>query len=141
MRRPMLVLALVLSVLSIATPAHAGPLIRGSGVRWTPARVVVDRGTTVRWKAVGGTHHLRAFGGNWTFDRALPAGTTVRRRFGKTGTFRFYCTIHATISQGRCTGMCGRVRVGTSGRDRRPPAPASASDPALARASRPEIPD
>jgi plastocyanin len=35
----------------------------------------------------------------------------VSRRFRRTGTYRFFCSIHGNASGGTCTGMCGRVRV------------------------------
>jgi plastocyanin len=104
------ILALALALL-LAAPAQAAPVIRGSGVSWSPATLRVDRGTVVRWTGVSGTHRVRAYGGNWTFDRSLPAGEKVKRRFDRSGTFRFFCTIHASVSGGACSGMCGRVIV------------------------------
>jgi plastocyanin len=111
MRRSLTFATAAVLVLGLAAPAEAATVIRGSGVSWSPATLRVDRGTLVRWKGVSGTHHVRAYGGNWSFDRALPAGTKVKRRFNATGTFRYYCTIHGTVSGGRCSGMCGRVIV------------------------------
>lgn len=111
MRRTLTLAAAAVLALVLAAPAQAGPVIRASGVSWSPATVRVDRGAVVRWRGVSGSHHLRAYGGNWSFDRSLPAGTTVRRRFNAAGRFRYYCTIHASVSNGRCTGMCGRVVV------------------------------
>jgi plastocyanin len=104
------ILALALALL-LAAPAQAAPVIRGSGVSWSPATLRVDRGTVVRWKGVSGTHRVRAYGGNWSFDRSLPAGEKVKRRFDRSGTFRFFCTIHASVSGDACSGMCGRVIV------------------------------
>ena len=111
MRRTFILLGALALVLGLAAPAQAAPVIRGSGVSWSPATLRVDRGTTVRWKGVSGTHHVRAYGGNWTFDRSLPVGARVTRRFNRSGTFRFYCTIHGSVSGGECSGMCGRVVV------------------------------
>jgi plastocyanin len=111
MRRSLTFATAAVLVLGLAAPAEAATVIRGSGVSWSPATLRVDRGTLVRWKGVSGTHHVRAYGGNWSFDRALPAGTRVKRRFNATGTFRYYCTIHGTVSGGQCSGMCGRVIV------------------------------
>ena len=54
---------------------------------------------------------MRAYGGNWTFSERINAGETVSHRFRRTGTFRFFCSIHGNVSGGDCTGMCGRVRV------------------------------
>lgn len=111
MRRSVTAVLVFVMVLVLAAPAHAAPVIRASGTRWSPATLTVDRGTVVRWKGVSGVHHLRAYGGNWTFERSLPPGTRVQRRFNRSGRYRFYCTIHATVSAGRCSGMCGKVVV------------------------------
>jgi plastocyanin len=111
MRRSLTFATVVLLVLGLAAPAEAATVIRASGVSWSPATLRVDRGAVVRWKGVSGTHHVRAYGGNWSFDRALPADTKVKRRFNRAGTFRYYCTIHGSVSGGLCSGMCGRVIV------------------------------
>lgn len=102
-------LAVCLTIVA-ATPA-AAVTIRGSGTRWRPARVDIDRGDRVRWRAVSGNHTVRAYGGNWTFRERLDQGETVSRRFRQRGTYRFYCSIHGNVSGGTCSGMCGRVRV------------------------------
>jgi plastocyanin len=111
MRRSLTFAAAAVLVIGFAVPAQAAPVIRGSGVSWSPVTLRVDRGAVVRWRGVSGTHHVRGYGGNWSFDRDLPAGTKVKRRFNTTGTFRYYCTIHGTVSGGACSGMCGRVIV------------------------------
>jgi plastocyanin len=94
-----------------ATSPAAAVTIKGSGSQWSPARVDIDRGDRVRWRAVSGTHTVRAYGGNWTFSERIAAGESVSRRFRRTGTYRFFCSIHGNVSGGTCTGMCGRVRV------------------------------
>lgn len=111
MRRSFTLAAAAVLVVALAAPAQAAPVIKGSGFSWSPTTLRVDRGTVVRWKGVSGTHHVRAYGGNWSFDRALPAGTKVKRRFNAAGTFRYYCTIHGSVTGGQCSGMCGRVVV------------------------------
>ena len=35
----------------------------------------------------------------------------MTRTFNKRGTFRNYCTIHGSVSNGVCDGMCGAIRV------------------------------
>ena len=105
-------------VMSLSSPASAGQvvLIRGNNAHWHPARVEITTGTVVRWKAIDVRHHLVSYGGNWSVDSVLNAGDSVRHRFRRTGTFKFYCSIHGSLdyNTGACTGMCGRVRV-TSG--------------------------
>ncbi len=97
-------------VIAAVVPATA-VTIRGSGTRWSPARVNIDRGDRVRWRATSGNHTVRAYGGNWTFSKRLNQGEVASRRFRRRGTFRFFCSIHGDVVAGQCTGMCGRLLV------------------------------
>jgi plastocyanin len=106
------VTAALAASITIATMIPAAAVtIRGSGSQWSPSRVSIDRGDRVRWRAVSGAHTVRAYGGNWTFSERINAGESVSHRFRRSGTFRFFCSIHGDVSGGDCTGMCGRVRV------------------------------
>ncbi|MEX1264663.1 MAG: hypothetical protein WEE66_12165 [Actinomycetota bacterium] len=110
-RRTIATLALVaLLAIGAAAPATA-VTIRGSGTQWRPARVNIDRGDRVRWRAVSGNHTVRAYGGNWRFSRQLSQGGSVGRRFRQRGTYRFFCSVHGSVISGQCSGMCGRIRV------------------------------
>ena len=84
---------------------------RGSGSSWNPTRATINAGQTVRWKAVSGTHTVTAYGGGWSKNTRISSGETTRRTFNSTGTFKFRCTLHSTLSSGNCSGMCGRVVV------------------------------
>jgi plastocyanin len=107
-----LVLAAVI-VGGIASTASAATIVRGRSMRWRPATVKVDRGQAVKWRAVDTHHTVRSYGTNWTYSAHLAAGTsTPPRTFNRRGTFRFYCTVHGSVSGGVCTGMCGKVVVG-----------------------------
>jgi plastocyanin len=101
------VLALALMTTARATPV----LLRGIGTRWSPSTATVERGAVVKWRGVSAFHDVVAYGGNWTFNKALPVGATVKKTFHQTGTFRFRCTYHSTLIGNTCTGMCGSVRV------------------------------
>ena len=103
-------LALVVGPVGAAS-ATVDATVRGSGTSWNPARTSIHTGDTVRWKAVGSTHTVTAYGGNWSKDTRLSAGDTTRKTFNNSGTFKFYCTIHGDVSGGTCTGMCGRIVV------------------------------
>lgn len=96
------------------TPASAAVLVKGIGTSWSPVRTSISRGGAVRWKAVSGTHRVKAYGGNWTFlSRFLsPGERTKARTFNRRGTYRFYCTIHGSVVNGVCSGMCGKIVVG-----------------------------
>lgn len=102
----------VAGVLATAVPASAVEVVRGDGSRWRPATVNVARGEAVRWRAVFRGHVVKSYGANWSYRRSLPQGSSVRRVFDNTGTFKYYCTIHGSVSGGSCTGMCGKVVVG-----------------------------
>lgn len=118
-RRRRLVLALalgaglVLTSLGIASAdtVRIRGLLGGPSFVWMPKTRSIVQGTTVRWKAVEGNHNVQSRGKNWSYFRNLPQGTSVARTFNRTGTFRYYCTIHGSVSGGVCTGMCGRIVV------------------------------
>ena len=110
-RRIVLTVALAAGLAIGAAAPAAAVTIRGSGTRWRPSSVDIDRGDRVRWRAVSGTHTVRAYDGNWTFSERLSPGESASRRFRQRGTYRFFCSIHGNVAGGDCTGMCGRVRV------------------------------
>jgi plastocyanin len=113
------ILALALAAgLTLGTSgiAHAVTVgVRGvfNGTRyvWSPKTKSITRGTIVRWRSVDGSHTVKSRGTNWTYLRNLPAGTSVARTFNRRGTFRYYCTIHGSVVNGVCTGMCGLIVV------------------------------
>jgi plastocyanin len=109
--RSVLVMATVVALLAMATPAAAVQVVRGEGTRWSPASVSVSRGEAVRWRAVARGHVVKSLGSNWSYRRTIRQGESVRRVFDARGTFRFYCTIHGSLDGTRCVGMCGKVAV------------------------------
>jgi plastocyanin len=86
-------------------------VFNGTRYVWSPKTKTITRGTTVRWRAVNGSHTVKSRGTNWTYFRNLPAGTSVARTFNRRGTFRYYCTIHGSVVNGVCSGMCGSIVV------------------------------
>jgi plastocyanin len=117
-RRHLLSLILAATLLgAVATqPAQAATVIKGvsttSGFRWKPHAVSVAKGTKVVWRAVDGTHTVTAWKGNWSKNTTIAQGTSTSFTFKRTGVYRFRCTFHSTLSNGVCSGMCGRVTVG-----------------------------
>jgi plastocyanin len=114
MRRVLVLFAAAsLIALTLSAPALAATkTVNGSGTHWSPATVTISKGDSVRWHASSGTHHVKAYGGNWTYSKQLsPGSTTPARKFRKHGTFKFFCTIHGSVSGGVCSGMCGKVVV------------------------------
>ena len=86
-------------------------VFNGTRYVWSPKVRTTTRGTTVRWRAVAGSHTVKSRGANWTYFRNVPQGTSVARTFNRRGTFRYYCTIHGHVANGVCTGMCGSIVV------------------------------
>lgn len=113
MARRILTLLALAVVLTAAVPAHGAFLIRATsdGFAFRPARAEVDRGTRVVWRAVGGTHTVTAYGGGWSKDTRITADETTGFTFRDRGTYRYRCRLHSSVVDGRCEGMCGRVRV------------------------------
>lgn len=96
-----------------AGPASATSVVRGTGTHWTPARTNIVHGGSVRWAAVTNQHQVKAYGGNWRFTSRMlqPGQSTLAKTFNTRGTFKFYCTIHGSVVNGVCSGMCGRIVV------------------------------
>jgi plastocyanin len=116
-RKGLAVLALAVG-LTLGTSGMADAVtvgVRGvfNGTRyvWSPKARTITRGTIVRWRSVNASHTVKSRGANWSYFRNLPLGTSVARVFNRRGTFRYYCTIHGRVSNGVCTGMCGRIVV------------------------------
>lgn len=86
-------------------------IFNGSRFVWSPSVRTIAPGTTIRWRAVDGNHNVKSRGTNWSFFRNLPLGSSVTRTFNRRGTFRYFCTIHGSVTNGVCSGMCGRIVV------------------------------
>ena len=113
MRRRIITLTALAIVLAAAVPSEGAFLVRATstGDRFLPARAGVDRGTRVTWRAIGGTHTVTAYGGGWSKDTRITAGSQTGFTFRERGTYRYRCRLHSFLSSGVCNGMCGRVRV------------------------------
>jgi plastocyanin len=94
-----------------ATPARATKTVRAIVTHWTPATVRISRGDVIKWRGVSGTHTVTAYGANWSFNKDLSTGDVEDRTFRRAGTFKFRCMFHSTLTNGRCSGMCGKVVV------------------------------
>jgi plastocyanin len=106
-----------------ATPLQGAPLdrspsspraprvIRGLDTHWSPSTVQIAKRGVVRWRGVSSLHDVVSYAGDWSYSRALPEGSSVKRRFPRRGTFRFRCTLHSSLVAGSCSGMCGSVIV------------------------------
>jgi plastocyanin len=111
-KRSIAVGTIALMIGSFGVPAaSAATLVRGSSMRWRPATVTISRGGTIRWKAVDTRHTVTSYGTNWSFSRSLSTGSSTTHTFNRRGTYKYYCTIHGSVSGGVCSGMCGKVVV------------------------------
>jgi len=110
------IVAALLSVtllLTSAGVAQASVVIKATSTRlWNPAKTSVAKGTKVVWKnPTTATHTVTAYKGSWSKNVTLSPGATTSFLFKNTGTFKFRCTIHSTLLNGVCSGMCGVVKV------------------------------
>jgi plastocyanin len=116
--RRLLVILTLAGVLPLAFPQGAEAVtvgVRGilgsSGYVWSPKGKTIAKGTTVRWRSVEGSHTVKSRGTNWSFYRSVPSGSSTTRTFRRAGVFRYYCTIHGSVVNGVCSGMCGKIAV------------------------------
>ena len=120
-RRSSLVLTAFLIVTMVAatsaiargrgTPARATKTVRAVVTHWTPTTVRISTGDVIKWRGVSGTHTVSAYGANWSFNEDLSTGDVEDRTFRRAGTFKFRCRFHSTLTNGHCSGMCGKVVV------------------------------
>jgi plastocyanin len=63
-------------------------------------------------------HNVVAYGGGWRFNRTLESGESVRRVFDEVRAsddpYQYRCTLHSSLVDGRCEGMCGLILVFTA---------------------------
>ena len=109
--RQILVAAMLALALGQALPAQAAVTIRARCNFFDPARVSIQHGTRVVWRGACKTHTVTAYGGNWSKNVTISKGETTGKTFKKGGTFKYRCTFHSSLSNGVCSGMCGKVRV------------------------------
>jgi plastocyanin len=119
MRRALLVCTtLVVLVVSGSPTLGATKAFRAAGsqgdFRWSPGTQTIAKGDRIRWRnPLSGSHTVVSYSTNWSFDKTVPSGEAVGKRFRRRGTFRFRCTLtgHSSLDNGVCSGMCGKVVV------------------------------
>jgi plastocyanin len=111
MRHLLVAGALVALILGQAFPASASVLVRAKCNFFSPKAVSVGKGTKVVWKSVCMSHTVTAYSKNWSKNVVLGQGQTTSRTFKTKGVFKFRCRFHSTLSNGKCSGMCGKVTV------------------------------
>lgn len=116
--------AVVIAAMLVPLPmgdAQASVRVRVVNYRFKPALVSVSKGAKVVWKNVSTTTHtVTAYSKNWSKKVTLSTGELTGFTFKSTGTYKYYCSIHAHITaNGACvantgvpTRMCGKITVG-----------------------------
>ena len=115
-RKTRFVLALALAVTLMLTSAgfaQATTVIKATSTfHWNPTKTSVAKGTKVVWKnPTTTTHTVTAYTKDWSKNVTISPGATTSFVFKNTGTYKFRCTIHSTLVNGVCSGMCGVVKV------------------------------
>lgn len=81
---------------------------------WDPDFRHITKGNRIRWKnTTSATHRVTAYKGPWSKNTAIGPDETTSKRFRKTGTYKYRCTVatHSALNDGTCTGMCGTIHV------------------------------
>lgn len=107
-------LALGLLVAMAGIGLAARQRVRAGHDAWRPEHLFITEGDTVVWSNPDDRRHdVVAYGGGWRFNRALAPGDTARRVFDRAreDPFLFRCTLHSTMENGLCRGMCGLIHV------------------------------
>lgn len=83
---------------------------------WSPKVARVVKGDRVTFKnPTFEPHDFKPYKGPWNNKSQvmLEPGDSVKRRFTKKGKHLYRCTLHSSVIDGVCDGMCGIVRVRT----------------------------
>lgn len=86
----------------------------GEGWSWRPLTSHINEGDKVVWRnPTDKAHTVTAYGRGWSKDVTVQPGERTSKTFRKAGTFKFRCTVtgHSSLNDGRCVGMCGKVRA------------------------------
>ena len=107
---------LATAVLVTSAPAPvmgAASRVRATGNRsWSPRTKSVAQGTKVVWKnSSGESHNVVSYRGGWSKSSSLPNGSKTSYKFTNSGKYSYRCTIHSRLDDGKCEGMCGKVKV------------------------------
>lgn len=115
-----ILLALVLAVTGVVivpgTSSGETSKVKAAGspgsFKWKPATRSIVEDNRVAWKnPTSADHTVTAYGGNWDTNERLNPGDKLRIKFGSAGTYLYRCKLHSTLSDGNCSGMCGKVKV------------------------------
>lgn len=114
MKKSAAMLASTILVAGLAASASAGSVtVKATNANtFKPKIANVSDGTKVVWKNPSSrTHNVTATSKNWTKSATIAVGSATSFTFKKSGKYRYRCTLHSTLSSGKCSGMCGKVIV------------------------------
>jgi plastocyanin len=106
-----------LAILSLMIPSHAFSATKfvnlTSRDKFKPAEISIPKDDAIKWTNQDDDEHtVTAYGRGWDKDVELEEeGDTTKRRFRHAGTFKYRCRYHSVLTDGKCTGMCGKVVV------------------------------
>lgn len=144
--------ACVFALLPPASSSAATRHVDIPGRYFTPQRVTITPGSTVRWtNSSNQRHSITSFstsddqftssnncpGSFLGFNDCVRSGGSYEHTFPSSGTFDYYCKIHGTDSRYPNCGMCGRVVVRKKSSVVSPTTPGSVSPSAAASATSP----
>jgi plastocyanin len=91
--------------------------VADGGLNYSPKTAHVKKGKRIKWTNKGTGPHTVTF---WKKPKksgaksfTLAEDESKKRKLRKVGTYKYRCVIqaHSSVSDGRCSGMCGKVRI------------------------------
>jgi plastocyanin len=122
--RTRVVVAVVLAAAVVAglfaTGVVAAPFkvaVADGGFKYSPKTAHVNKGRNVKWTNEGSITHTVTFykrpKGAKMSSFSLSPGAFKKRKVTKAGVYKYRCMVatHSSVSDGKCTGMCGKIRT------------------------------
>lgn len=112
--RKLIVAALIGGVLLVPSASQGGTFrVKATESRtWSPKSMTVAKRSKVVWKNPSDErHNVVSYKGPWSKSSDLPSGGRTSQTFKKAGTYKYRCSLHSKMDDGKCEGMCGSVTV------------------------------
>lgn len=78
---------------------------------WSNDFVTINKGDKVVWKNPTSVNHTVTFYKGAKKNTTIGEGERTSKKFTTSGPKYYRCTIHSTLNDGECNGMCGHVHV------------------------------
>ncbi|HEX2196444.1 MAG TPA: plastocyanin/azurin family copper-binding protein [Actinomycetota bacterium] len=78
---------------------------------WNKDFVTINKGDKVVWKNPTNVNHTVTFYDGASKNTTIGPDERTSKKFRKRGAFLYRCTLHSTMNDGNCNGMCGHVHV------------------------------